>query len=322
MLRMTSSCVFTRSSQSSPDGEGECRRSVSFSSPAYGKASGPTDLDTILPDYPKKVVKIASAVGLLPELQRLKELEKRATNEDDGLEVQKLQLHHQLLSHVVLIMLEVNSTIAEAQCEEARVNEIAHHLQKAEDSQTELLTLSSIIFSGVAAILSGVFTLTGDLIPDAVAAITGGGIGTTLGATALMDHTDYTLEHSRNILKEVWEGPETSKVFPPSVWRFLTSPHRDERTPREHLLAQWKNKVGISKEGTGDEAERASLLFSKGGTYELSDVRARATMLSMLASTIDLIQQDIEELMREILKRSNNEPPLRMSKASVVKGKA
>lgn len=134
-------------------------------------------------------------------------------------------------------------------------------------------------------------------------------MATTFGSAAFFRDTDYKLEHSRNILKEIWDGPSESTIFPPSVWSFLTSPGPDQQTPREILIQKWRSKAGISKNGSEEEETRASLVFGEGGVYELSDLRARGAMLDLLASTIELMNQDIEILMREILQRQNNESP-------------
>jgi hypothetical protein len=302
-------CQFTRASEPAIEEERDCNRPVTFSSPAYDKASVQEELERVSQDYPKKVLGLASAIGLLPELTQLTEIQNQAAYEREGYGTPVLKPQYQLLSRVMLIMLEVNSSVAEARCKEARIKEIVDHLQRAENRQTGVLTLISVITGGIGGALSGAFALAHNLVADATSAIAGGALTTTGGVSAFLLDTQYELKHSRNILKEIWEGPEKSKMFPPSVWHFLTFPRRDQGTPRENLVDKWKKKVGISEKGSQEEEERASLLFSKGGTYELSDLRARATMLDLLASTIELMHQDIEELIRGIWDRVNNAEP-------------
>jgi len=48
---------------------------------------------------------------------------------------------------------------------------------------------------------------------------------------------------------------------------------------------------------------RKQLLFSRGGVYEGDDLFARAQMLMMLETTIGLLHQDLERLLREVLIR-------------------
>lgn len=302
---LSASCAFTpRSIQTSAEGEEKCRRSSIFSS-SFSQPISQSDLDTALLYYPENAVMIASAIGILSDLLQLADLENQIIEHSDSLDVQTLHLQHRLLSYVVLIMLEVNSAVAEAQCEEAKINEIVDHLQKAQTKHNQIMTLASIITSGVTGIFGGILNLTGNVLTDSIIAISGGTIASVFAGYTLLEHTDYTLDHPRNILKEVWDGPKESKIFPPSVWQFLTSPRRDQRTPRDILIDKWKSRVGINIEGTEEEKELTALLLSKGGTYGLSDLRTRASMLNMLASTIDLIEHDIEELMREILSRKN-----------------
>lgn len=300
---LNASCAFTpRSIQSSVESEEKCRRSLSLSSP-FIQPIKPSDLDDVLLYYPENVVMIASSIGILSELQHLANLENKIKNKNDNHDFQVLQLQHRLLSYVVLIMLEVNSVVAEVQCEETKINEIIDHLQKAQTIHNDFMTLASIITSGVTGILGGVFNITGNVLADAIIAISGGTASSVFAGYTLFEHTNYSLEHPRNILKEVWDGPEVSKIFPSSIWRFLTSPRRDNLTPRDGVLDKWKSRLSINIEGTEREKELIELLFSKGGNYKLSDLRTRASMLNILVSTIDLIEQDIEELMREILSK-------------------
>ncbi len=303
---LNASCAFTpRSIQTLDESEEKCRRSLSFSSSVINPIEH-SELKSALLNYPENVVIIATAIGIMSELQLLDDLENKINDQSDSFNFEMLHLQHRLLSYVVLIMLEVNSAVAEVQCEEAKINEIIDHLQKAQSRHKQFMTLASIITSGVTGILGGVFGLTGHALTDSIVAISGGTISSVFAGYTLLELTDYTLDHPRNILQEVWDGPKESRIFPPSVWRFLTSQRRDQRTPRDILMDKWKSKIGINIKGTTkEEKELTELLFSKKGKYGLSDLRMRASMLSILASTISLIEQDLEELMREILSKRN-----------------
>lgn len=43
-----------------------------------------------------------------------------------------------------------------------------------------------------------------------------------------------------------------------------------------------------------------ALLFGKGGTYTIKELRGRAVMFGMLESDISLMSHDLEEFLREI----------------------
>lgn len=96
-------------------------------------------------------------------------------------------------------------------------------------------------------------------------------MSSAFGAAALFDDPRYEFQHGRNLLREVWEGPDQPSLFPVSVWRFLNRPLRDypaQRSLHETLIARWR------QDGQLGEA----LLFGHGGSYEIEDPRARASM--------------------------------------------
>ncbi|HEY6260161.1 MAG TPA: hypothetical protein VIW47_01110, partial [Nitrospiraceae bacterium] len=57
--------------------------------------------------------------------------------------------------------------------------------------------------------------------------------------------------------------------------------------------------------GSETEQRRIALFFGEGGSYEIEDLRARAAMLDLLESDINLMSQDLERLMEEILLQSS-----------------
>ena len=58
---------------------------------------------------------------------------------------------------------------------------------------------------------------------------------------------------------------------------------------------------GLGEAGSDIEKKRAALLFGDGGVYELQDLRARAAMLKLLGSMVELMHQDLEMLIRQVL---------------------
>ena len=72
-------------------------------------------------------------------------------------------------------------------------------------------------------------------------------------------------------------------------------------TYRTELLKSWRREGRLGEPGSDIEQKRIALFFSEGGVYELQDLRARAAMLKMLASMIELMHQDLEMLIRQVL---------------------
>jgi hypothetical protein len=90
-------------------------------------------------------------------------------------------------------------------------------------------------------IVSGGLSLALEATASAATAILGGTVATGFGLAAFFDDTHYEFRHPRNILKEVWEGPEEPALIPKSVWRHLNRPLLDDpdrQSLRETLIAR------------------------------------------------------------------------------------
>ena len=72
-------------------------------------------------------------------------------------------------------------------------------------------------------------------------------------------------------------------------------------TYRDELIKSWKQEGELGEPGSDIEQKRIALLFSEGGVYELQDLRARASMLKLLAGMVELMHQDLEMLVKQVL---------------------
>ncbi|WP_447979423.1 hypothetical protein [Candidatus Nitrospira bockiana] len=220
-------------------------------------------------------------------------------------EVALLKAKQQLLGRILLANLEVSSTAAEAGCEQERADWIADRLEEAQASRVKYHTLAGVIFGGLANILAGGLALAaGETAAGEIASIVGGAFGTLFGASALFQETEQAFRHPRNLLREIWEGPNDTKIFPRSVWRYLnrtrTGPGTGQ-TLRQEIIARWQDERRLGPAGSDLQARRAALLFGDGGIYEIQDFRARAAMLETLQASINLMHEDLEQLIREVL---------------------
>lgn len=249
----------------------------------------------------------ARLIGIAPLLKRMAALESEEGRKQPNAELQLLKVRHQIVSRIALADLEVTSMTAQASCEEARAREVADRLLKSALIRARQLGVVAVVIGGVTNIVTGGLSLAisgGSSV--AIASIVGGALGTTFGTWALYPHNEERYETPASLLQEVWEGPEHSPLFPESVWRFLNSPMREEqdsRTFREELLDGWQQEGRLGHPGTQEMELRKQLLFSRGGLYEGDDLFARAQMLMMLETTIGLLHQDLERLLREVLIR-------------------
>lgn len=250
--------------------------------------------------YSQRAIDAAYAIQALPLLKDINALEQQG----DSHAIALLRAHEKLMGRILLAMEEVSSVTAEVECEADRADQIADRLQDELLTRTKYQTLGAIVVAGAAAIASGGLILAGLSVGEATAAIAGGSLAAGLGALPLFAESREEYSHPRNLLREVWEGPRMSKLFPASVWRYLSHQSKAElegSTYRAELIDSWRQEGRLGEPGSASEQKRIPLLFGNGGVYELQDLRARSAMLKLLSSTIEMMHQDLEVLIREVL---------------------
>lgn len=104
-----------------------------------------------------------------------------------------------------------------------------------------------------------------------VADVVGNILQGSYGYAALGGQQQYQLLQPRNLMQEVWEGPEYSTLYPESVWRFLNWPQDDGRlrSRRESIVQDWEKRLG--EPGSAKENRRRQLFFGKGGIYTVPE---------------------------------------------------
>lgn len=157
-------------------------------------------------------------------------------------------------------------------------------MDEVDAAKVKRLTLISIVVGGVVSIVSGGIGLAGESSTASNAADVAGGVFTSIfGGTALFIHSEHDFRHQRNLLKDVWEDPNESTIFSPSVWRFLHTRHKDGAdTPSKEVVNAWRQEGRLGELGSADENRRVPLFFGQGGSYTSADLRARASMLETL----------------------------------------
>jgi hypothetical protein len=134
-----------------------------------------------------------------------------------------------------------------------------------------------------------------------VANVVGNILQGSYGYAALGGQQQYQLLQPRNLMQEVWEGPEYSTLYPESVWRFLNWPQDDKRlrSRRESIVQNWEKRLG--EPGSAKVNRRRELFFGKGGIYTVPELRHRAEMLDRLKASVRLMSQDLNLLFKETL---------------------
>jgi hypothetical protein len=254
---------------------------------------------------------IAQTIGVLNLIKLISALEDRHVQEALAAHVRLLDARQQLSTQIQSALFEVESATAEVRCERERAVQLADLLEESLNRDVKVLTVSAIISGAVFGFASGGLFLAGVTTAGTAVGIAGGVVETVLGALALNDQRSASFQHKRNILREIWVGPEDQKILPDMVWRFLNQPLNEEprhRSLRDTLILRWRENDGLATDGSDTDRQRTALLFGHGDVYEIDDLRARAAMLSLLEADINLMTQDLNLLMEEVLVRDPRAP--------------
>jgi len=268
-------------------------------------------IDTVLSNkFSFQSLNTANAIGLLDLLNAYVNL-KKSFDDRPTLEqrILMVELSLKINRRINIAALEISAVASEMDCEEERADQIATYLKRKEDNAETKLTVGAIVVGAVGAITAGILLSNGNAgnAPEFI------GIGTglteaTLGIMILSNKRKITFHHPRNALKDIWYAPETSNIFPPSVWYYLTYEDQDE--PRVSLRQQLVNKW-LSFGQIADTKERKkekvySLFFGEGGHYTADQLTSRANMHDQIEAQINLMKQDLKRLAQE-LEVLNNE---------------
>jgi hypothetical protein len=253
--------------------------------------------------YSPVAVHVADVMDLLPMLNNLARLEhERAPLAEIEQARRKLTIRLQLAN------LEISSIVAEIECEVQRADEVQDRLKQVQTTRTTTQTILAVIFGGLANILSGgigVAAKGGDAAD--IVSVTGGALEVLFGTSANFTKVRQEFSHPHNHLAAFWDGGgKEGEFFSPAVWRFLSAPNiRDLQghSLRDVLLQTWNEPGRLGEPGSKQEEQRKTLLFGEGGLYDNEDLHAREAMLHQLESSIQLMHQDLETLLREVLLR-------------------
>jgi hypothetical protein len=253
--------------------------------------------------YSRIGVHVADVMDLLPLLNHLAQLENHRA---PSAEIERAR--RKLTTRLQLANMEVSSLVAEIECEVQRADEVQDRLKQVQTTRTTTQTILGIIAGGLANILSGgigLATRAGDAAD--IASVAGGTLEVLFGTSANFTKVRQEFTHPHNHLQAFWNGEGREKeFFSPGIWRFLTEPDiRDleGHSLRDVLIQTWNEAGRLGPPGSHQEQQRKALLFGEGGLYDSEDLHVREAMLHQLESSIQLMHQDLETLLREVLLR-------------------
>ena len=264
-------------------------------------ASEPVEREAAGTLYSSTAVHIADVTELLPLLNRMARLEMAHTAQADVERVRR-----KMITRLQLATLEVSGLVAEIECEVQRADEVQDHLKEIQSTRQTSQTILGVIFGGLANILSGGLGMATGGDAGHIASITGGALEVLFGTSANFAKVRQDFSHPHNHLAPVWGNSPPLGFFSPRVWRFLTEPGSQElggHSLRDVMLQTWQEEEKLGAPGSIREKERKALLFGLGGLYDSEQLHVRETMLHQLESSIQLMHQGLEALLREVLLR-------------------
>jgi hypothetical protein len=246
-----------------------------------------------------EVIQVQGLVAMIPTL------EQEVSQEVPGARMRLMELRQELSDRVLVGLFDAFSVAAELECEKGRADALASGMEEKQNDIQQRRTVIALLADATAGLLSGFFLFGGSDVLAGGADIIGNILQGSFGWAALGGQQQYELRLTRNHLKEVWEGPEASDLFPDSVWRFLNSPLAPGRTAsrRQLIVQEWKTRFGTLE--AQKERTRKELLFGEGGTFSGAQLRHRAEMLDRVKASVRLMGKDLSLLFRESLGHMN-----------------
>lgn len=257
------------------------------------------DLDTALSArFSPTSLNVANAIGILDLLTNyVNGLKKYQSEQTIDNRLSLLELSHKISQRINLASLEVSSVASELDCEEEKIAQLANYLNEREGENETRLTVMAIVAGATGAIVSGILLSNGkggDNIE--YIGIASGITEATLGLMILSNKRKAEFYHPRNALREVWEGRETSQIFPSFVWYYLNyhnPDNPDNKSLRYQILERWMSFKQIDNAKSKRKRQLIDLYFGDGGKYTTEQLYNRANMYDQLESYIKLIKQDL-----------------------------
>jgi hypothetical protein len=268
-------------------------------------AEPPLPLSSLSP----RAWKMAKIIGIDRTLSHVPTLQTQAGRMEEGAALQLLTVRRQLSDRLLLALIEAGSIAAELDCERARAEELAVRLEETQNDIQHSRTVRAIVGEAGMQLAAGALLIAGLPATAGGAQIAGNVNALGHGLAALGGQQETTLMQERNLLRELWHGPEQPQFFPLSVWQFLKQPVEDQadKTRRDAILSLWQGRLGMP--GSETVARREELFFGQGGIYGVDELRHRADMLALLKAFVNLMNQELNLLFRETLVLLNREGP-------------
>lgn len=309
MAYTLSSCAIYTPTNTTPQFEvSNCNRQVTklYTEKDLPKPIHTLDIDTVLTArFSFQSLNAANAIGILHDLAdyvKLKNQYIKSANPE--LRIELIELSQKINQRINISSLEISAIASEMDCEEERASQIAAYLKAQEDNAETKLTVGAIIVGATGAITTGILlALEKSSIEPEFIGIGSGLSETALGLIILLNKRKIDFYHPRNALKDIWEGHETSEIFPAPVWYHLNyfNPNTPENPSlRYQIIERWMNYGQIADASKKQKRNLFQIYFGNGGKYTAEQLINRANMYDQLESHINLMKQNLKGLAIEL----------------------
>lgn len=302
------SCAGTKSMQlSGIQSQGSCYTHFGQDKP---NSSVPPPFHTISLDtqlinrFSPRSLQVAHAIGVLDSISEYMRRKKIAGHTPTV--EQRLNGIEALLrmnKKIDIASLEISSIASKMDCEEERADQVAAFLQGKEEDAERKYVIASLVIGAAGTITSELLDRKVSTARAATTVAIGASVAeAALGVLLLLNKKKIIFQHERNVLADIWTGPETSDFFPVSVWYFLNYewPGSDTLSLRKQLVERWLSFGQMADTKEKNKVSVQNLYFGKGGKYTADQLTNRADMYDQLEAAITLMKQDLKLLSVEL----------------------
>jgi hypothetical protein len=258
----------------------------------------------------------ARLIGVLPEVDQLRELSSRSGPADPATRWQILWLHQHVSEQVMAASLQVDATIAQIDNEISRADELRGFLSDRRDRAVSRANLLSILIGGGVGATSSGLQLSRSLDkPAAAVGIAAGTLSASLalaGIRAQKGHTSQ-FDFTSNMLAQFFDRPTLpDSRYPATIWTFLNqdAPNAPAGTTRrQQLLQTWVQVDRIDSLSSTEKINHVTSQPSQLLQLSIDDLEDRAAMLQDVRARISFLKRDLGNLLTSLPAVDATTPP-------------
>lgn len=241
--------------------------------------------------------------GLAKLLIQYSNLETQPVN--DSTRIAILETKQKIQQILLLINQDINTTIAELDCQANQLKEIRTQAEiELERKNRRLTILSLLIGFGTTAVASSFDLLDpNNNIMIASVSIIGASAASYIIIRQLRLKKYFHMIHERNPLTEIKHPAINSHFYPPIIWSYLNNQSNnptDTLSNREELLKRFESLELYNHEKKFTSSEKLNAYYGVMGKCNMEIIKNKITMLDMIAREIALLRYDIKLLEQEL----------------------